>query len=166
MARDGKLRIGLTAFIAVASLALACKSPLPGSSPKEQIAQLNIITVPVALDLDGRAGPDGIALKLYANNSSHPKAVPIREGTVEILLVDGTFYNRTNVPPVLRTSTFTAAELRRNEFKSNIGYVYQFTIGWLTNKPTQRLISVGARYTPPAGRSIISRTSSVTVLNK
>ena len=143
-------------------------SPNPNStpSPKDTISQLHVITVPVALDLDGRAGPDGIALKLYANNPNNPKAIRLREGTLEILMFDGTFHNRTNPPPILRTSTFTASDLRRHESKSNIGYGYEFSLSWGTNLPTQRLISVGARYTPPTGRPLVSRTSSVTVLNK
>ena len=167
----------LTAFTLLALP--ACKSPNPNSptspnsaapstptSPKDTISQLHVITVPVALDLDGRPGPDGIAVKLYANNANDPKAIRIREGTLEILMFDGTFHNRTNSPPILRASTFTGPDLRRHESKSNIGYGYEFTLSWGTNLPTQRLISVGARYTPSSGRPLVSRTSSVTVLNK
>ena len=150
----------------LALLSAACKSPNSPTSTKNAIAQLNVITVPVALDLDGRPGPDGVALKLYASHATNPKAIRIRDGTIEILLFDGTFHGRTNPPPILRTAVFTPAELRLNEFKSNIGYGYDLTLRWGTNLPTQRLMSVGARYTSPDGRPIVSRTSSVTVLNK
>ena len=156
----------IAALLAAILLLNACKTSGPNISPKDQIAQLNVITVPVALDLDGRPGPDGIALKLYASHATDPKAIRIREGTIEILMFDGTFHGRTNAPPTLRTFTFTPAELRLNEFKSNIGYGYDLSLRWGTNLPTQRLMSVGARYTPPTGRPIVSRTSSVTVLNK
>ena len=153
-------------FLVLPFLFVACKAPDSALSPKNAIAQLNVITVPVALDLDGRPGPDGVALKLYASHATNPKAIRIRDGTIEILLFDGTFHGRTNPPPILRTAVFTPAELRLNEFKSNIGYGYDLTLRWGTNLPTQRLMSVGARYTSPDGRPIVTRTSSGTVLNK
>lgn len=125
-----------------------------------------MITAPVALDLDAEPGVDGIAVKLYANNPKTPKAVRIQEGSLEFLLFDGTFYGRTNPPRVLRTFTFTAQQLRPHEFRSTIGYGYEFSLRWGTNVPTQRILSVGARYTAPDDRNIVSRPSSVTVLSR
>lgn len=128
--------------------------------------QLNVITVPVALDLDGRPGADGVAVKLYANDAKNPKATRIRGGTLELLMFDGSFFGRTNVPPPLRTFRFSSAELRAREFKSNIGFGYEFSLLWSTNRPTQRIMSIAARYTAPDGRIVTSRPSSVTVLEK
>jgi hypothetical protein len=127
---------------------------------------VNIITVPVAIDLDGKPGPDGAAVKVYAATAKSPKAARLQEGKMEILMFDGAFQNRTNPPSVLRTFSYEAKELRLYEFNSKIGWGYQFTLRWGTNKPTQRLMSIGARYTPPEGNPVVSRTSSVTVLNK
>jgi hypothetical protein len=140
--------------------------PTPPAPSKDRIAQLNVITVPVALDLDGKPGADGIAVKLYANNARDPKAIRIREGTVEFVMFDGTFHGRTNPPPILHSVTFTAPELRLHEFNSRIGWGYDFSLRWGTNLPTQRIMSVGARYTAPNAGPIVSRPSSVTVLNK
>ena len=139
---------------------------MSGASPTDSITQLHLITVPVALDLDGQKGVDGIAVKLYANNAQDPKAVRIREGTVEILMFDGTFSGRTNPPPALRTFSYAAPELRLREFNSKIGYGYDFSLRWETNRPTQRIMSVAARFTAPDGRGVTSRPSSVTVLDK
>ena len=124
------------------------------------------MTVPVALNLDGKAGVDGVAVKVYANNALDPKAIRIRDGMLEIILFDGPFTGRTNAPPVLRTLSFAAPELRLNEFNSKIGYGYDFSLRWSTNRPTQRLMSVAARYTASDGRIVTSRPSSVTVLDK
>jgi hypothetical protein len=149
----------------------ACTSTAPSagtsSSPaKNRITQLNVITVPVALDLDGKPGPDGVAVKLYANNPEHPKALRMREGTLEFIMFDGTFHGRTNPPPIVQSFTFAASEFRLHEFNSKLGWGYEFTLRWGTNLPTQRIMSIGARYTAPNSRPIVSRTSSVTVLNK
>ena len=81
-------------------------------------------------------------------------------------MFDGTFFGRTNVPPPLRTFQFNGAELRAREFKSNIGFGYEFSLLWGTNRPTQRIMGVAARYTAPDGKVITSRPSSVTVLEK
>lgn len=144
----------------------ACKTNQPQTESKDRIAQLHLITVPVALDLDGKKGVDGIAVKLYANNAQDPKAIRLREGTLEVLMFDGAFTGRTNAPPTLRTFSYTGPELRLSEFNSKIGYGYDFSLRWGTNRPTQRLMSVAARYTAPDGRIVTSRPSSVTVLDK
>jgi hypothetical protein len=164
LCRSSALCAAVTVILVTLS---ACKSAAgPNTAPDDRITQLNVITVPVALDLDGKAGPDGIAVKLYAASAKSPKAIRLREGKVELVMFNGTFQNRTNQPAILRTFSYEAKELRLHELNSGIGWGYEFTLSWGTNLPTQRLISVGARYTAPDGRSIVSRTSSVTVLNK
>jgi hypothetical protein len=154
------------AVLAAACALVSCQSKRPAAASKDRIVQLNLITVPVALDLDGKPGPDGIAVKLYANTARDPKAVRLREGTIEFVMFDGTFHRRTNPPPIIRTFTFTAPELRLHEYSSKIGWGYDFTLRWGTNLPTQRIMSVGARYTVTNVPPIVSRPSSVTVLNK
>jgi hypothetical protein len=140
-----------------------CKSsPLRSSSG--QIVELNLMTVPVALDLDGRPGPDGISVKLYASAKENPKPVRLREGALELLLFDGAFRRQAAPPPVLRQFKFSADELRANEFTARIGTGYQFFLRWGTNVPTQRIMSVAARYTPPEGQVVLSRPNSITVL--
>ena len=156
----------VAACVALALSLCACKSPGPSNSAQGGIVRLHVMTVPVALDLDGRPGPDGIAVKLYANDARHPKAVRLRDGLLEILMFDGTFFGRTNVPPALRTFRYTIPELRAHEFTSEIGVGYDFSLLWTTNRPTQRIMTVAARYTAPDGAIITSRPSSVTVLEK
>lgn len=149
----------------VLALLGACTSitPVPSTGP---ITALHLITVPVALDLDRRPGPDGISLKIYANDSAHPKPIRIEAGTLEILMFDGTFAGRTNLPPVLRTFTFPADGLRVHQFTAGIGTGYEFSLPWGTNRPTHRALSVAARHTAPGGRVVTSRPSSVQVLEK
>jgi len=124
------------------------------------------MTSPVALDLDGQPGVDGFSLRLFANESANPKTVPITSGQIEILMFDGTLFGRTNVPPTLRTWTFTTAELKTRAFNSSIGAGYEFLLAWGTNKPTRRLITLAARHTDPRGNIITSRPSSVTVIDR
>jgi hypothetical protein len=157
------LRFATAALLLVMLVPLAgCKSATFGT--EVSIVQLNLITVPVALDLDGRPGPDGISIRVYASAKDSPKQVAIRKGTLEVLMFDGPFQRRGPPPPLLKQFQFTAEELRRAEFTAEIGKGYQLSLAWGANIPSQRVMSVAARYTAPDGRVATSRPSSVTVL--
>jgi len=160
----------ITATAALCLAVIGCSSSSRRSSlfaPKSgELTELNVLTAPVGLDLDGRPGIDGFSVRVYGNIASNPKPVPIVSGTLEILMFDGTVYGRTNVPPALRIWTFPADQLRNHEFTARIGVGYEFALPWGTNVPTRNLISVGARYTSPEGKILTSSLSSVTVLNK
>lgn len=124
------------------------------------------MTMPVGLNLDNRPGVDGFTAKVYANDATNPKTIPIREGQLEIIAWDGTLFGRTNLPPALRIWTFDSADLRRFEFKAGIGTGYEFALRWGTNQPTKNLITVAARYTAPNGRQVASTPASVTVISQ
>ncbi len=166
--QTGILRVLLVC--AVTSFLSACAtSKKPGSSFGAEagaIEGLNVLAIPVGLNLDRIPGPDSFSVKVYAVNATNPKAVPIRSGTLEILTFDGTFFGRTNVPPVLRSWSFESSQLEPVRFQSQVGTGYEFTLSWGTNKPTHTLMSVAARYTSPAGEIVTSRPSSVTVIDK
>ena len=158
----------LSAMVALfaAACATSKKTELETTSESGAIDILNVIAVPVGLNLDRDPGPDSFSVKVYANTPERPKAVPIKKGTLEILTFDGTFFGRTNLPPLLRTWTFESAKLEPYKFKAHIGIGYEFTLGWGTNRPTHTLMSIAARYTSPSGQVITSRPSAVTVFDK
>ena len=139
----------------------ACKDTPLRSTGK--IVQLNLMTVPIALDFDDRAGPEGISVKVYASASDAPKPVRLREGTLELLLFDGPFQRQAPPPPVLRRFQYSVPELLPHEFTARLGVGYQFNLAWGTNLPTQRIMSVAARYTSGQGQVVLSRPNSVTV---
>jgi hypothetical protein len=156
--------IRLSAVLAGLLAVSACKTSSLGTAGK--IVQLNLITVPVALDLDGQPGPDGVSVKLYATAEGNPKPVPIRQGTLEVLLFDGPFQRQKAHPPILKQFHFSATELRQMEFTAKIGIGYQLALPWGTNLPSHRIMSVAARYSVSPGNQVSSQPSSVTVLAK
>jgi hypothetical protein len=81
-------------------------------------------------------------------------------------MFDGTLYGRTNLPPPLHVWTFSAEELRPAEFKARIGTGYELLLPWGVDRPRQRIVSVGARYTSPEGKILTSSLSSVTVIDR
>lgn len=148
-------------------LASCATNPPPAPAiPEGEIRQLNVMSVPVALNVDNIPGPDGFSVKVFANDARHPKPVRIREGQLEILIFNGTFFGLTNVPTPLRVWSFSARELAAQEFTAKIGVGYEFLLLWGTNRPTERLITVAARYTSPGQNIVTSEPSSVTVLDR
>ena len=140
--------------------------PEPVQSPPGRIAELHIITSPVGLNVDNRPGTDAFSMKVYANDRRNPKTIPIEQGTLEILMFDGTFFGKTKLPPPIRTWSYEAGDLKLHQVQSAIGAGYDFLLVWGTNRPTQRLITVRARHTRPDGSTVYSDASSVTVIEK
>lgn len=155
-------------LIAGALLLAGCShAPLQLAPATGRITQVNLITAPVGLNIDGRPGADAFSAKVYVNDARNAKAIPIASGTLEILMFDGTFYGRTNLPSPIKLWSFDSAALaREHQFKSTIGTGYDFLLAWGTNRPTERIVTVVARYTGPDGAILVSDASSVTVLEK
>ena len=156
------------AILAAMAVALgACKNaPKRVQFPPGPVRQIHIMTAPVGLNVDDRPGVDGFGVKVYASDERNPKAVPIDSGTLEILMFNGTFYGRTNVPAPVTIWKFDSAALPAHRMQSTLGAGYDFFLIWGTNRPTERLITVAARHTTGDGRIIVSEPRSVTVLEK
>src|SRR5688572_893085 len=82
--------INLSALLLVLLL-FGCRSASPSSVPAgtPAVTELNMLAVPVALNLDGLPGPDTVAVKIYAGNLRESKPVPITSGKVELFMFDG-----------------------------------------------------------------------------
>lgn len=121
------------------------------------ITELNLLTLPVALNLDSAPGADGIAVKIYASANGSPKPVPIRSGEIEILLFDGLLAkDTTRMPEPARSWKLTAKELRPWETTAMVGTGYQLTLRWDSFKPVQDRVTVVARMPLGEGRYLYS----------
>jgi len=124
-------------------LAAGCATGPGGAG---EIDALHVFSLPVALDLDGRPGPDGFGLTVYASNAGGAKGIPIKDGRVEILMFDGALAADaiTNAQP-RRVWTFTPTELKKQAIHTSLGTGYRFTLPWLDRPPTQSRITILAR---------------------
>ena len=121
------------------------------------ILELHLLTMPVALNLDGAPGPDGVAVKLFANVGNAAKPAPIRSGEVEILLFDGLLNgNNAPLPRPAHAWTFTAKELRSFETQAMVGTGYQITLRWGTFQPKNDRVTIIARHPIGDGRYLYS----------
>ena len=147
---------------------LGCASPkvkTPTTPPAEGLAidQLRLLSVPVALNLDQQPGLDGFCVKVFGVSRSHPKPVPIREGVVEIMMFDGLLPKGTNAPQPLCTWKYAAEELPQYELKGAVGTGYQLSPLWGEKRPARNRITVFARYLSPAGFTLGSAPSVISI---
>ena len=133
-----------------AIFATGCSSPSPssgGPNAVRPVERLDLLLTPVALDLDGRPGADGFGVRIYASNRKSAFGSPIGEGTLEILMYDGTVRTDelANATP-MRTWRYPASELKPYSQKTSIGMGYRFGLTWGEQMPRGDRITVVARY--------------------
>lgn len=139
-----------------------------GSAPgANDIRELHLFGVPVAINLDPIPGPDGFAIRVFAGNGRAASGQRIEHGKLEILLFDGglTEAERHTAEP-LRTWEYTAAKLKAYVAKSSIGWGYRFAPQWGENRPTQDRITVIVRYVSPSGTVVSSSPSVISMAIK
>ena len=168
--RRGRHRVWKHLALAALALGIAtgCRSGGPSSgndagpgsravTRSSGILELHLLTMPVALNLDGAPGPDGVAVKLFANVGNAAKPAPIRSGEVEILLFDGLLTgNQSPLPQPAYSWKFSAKELRSFETQAMVGTGYQITLRWGKFQPKSDRVTVIARHPIGDGRYLYS----------
>ena len=128
------------------------------------IQELHLLVLPVPLRSNQPGTPDGFAVRVFASSRTHAKGVPIRAGTLDLLMYEGALGDadpRTTKPA--RTWSFPAAGLPTNATVSSLGVGYQFALGWQGLPPTQNRLSIVARLTPTAGAALYSAPSIISL---
>lgn len=160
------------AWVALACAALlttmcGCAGGVGAKRGEPAVESLHVLSVPVAVDFDGVPGPDGFALTLFAKGPKSAKGVPLPEGRLELLMYDGLFSEeKSSSSEPLRVWRYTRSDLKLHSGKSAVGTGYRFTLRWENARPTQRQITLLARFTPEGGRMIKSAPSAVAVTVK
>lgn len=131
------------------------------SSGSSRIDEINLIAMPVPVNLESLPGVDGVMLKVFAVDSRHPHTQPIRTGTLELLLFDGLVRpSAAMTNGWLHQWSFPAVELSGYAFTTTtIGTGYTFRLGWGLDRPHQEQITLIARYLAPGGAAIYSAPS-------
>jgi hypothetical protein len=153
----------------LALAAAGCHStPKPAAAPSQpgEITQVHIISMPVALNTDGAPGPDSISVKVFFNDTEHPKTIRMTRGILDIMMFDGALAAEKTNRVLLRDWTFDPAGLAAYEFTGGVGAGYEFTLPWGANRPSRRIVTVGARYTRPSGEMVFSSPASITVVDE
>lgn len=126
------------------------------------IESLHLFGLPIALELDGRPGPDGIGIRLFASAGTQARGVSIQQGTLEILLFEGTVpEGEIRSTPPRKVWALTPANLRPYESETSLGVGYQLALRWENLRPRQNSATVVARYRTPGGKEIYSDANAI-----
>lgn len=167
-------RLALALLLVVAVVPSGCvseKGPRPrpkkasASAGHGPISEVNLLTVPVALNLDSSPGTDGISVKVFLNAKGNSKPVAAVSGSLEIVMFEGVPKWGSEDPKPRKTWSFTAAELKSALFQSRIGAGYQFVLKWGVDRPNSNKVSVVARYLSENGDRVLSMPSVITVID-
>jgi hypothetical protein len=129
-----------------------------------RIDELSLVTMPVAVNLESKLGLNGIQVKIYASDYQHPKAQPIKDGTLEVLMFEGLVgetFDQTN--RCRHLWSFPARDLATWAVTTTVGTGYVLPLAWGKDRPRADKITVVARYQPPQGPMIYSAPSYISI---
>ena len=134
---------------------------------RDTVADLHLFGVPVALNLDGVPGPDGIGVRIYASGPGIARGVAIRQGTLEVVLFEGVVdAGAIGTTQPLKVWSFDAPALKPLVAETSLGLGYQLALRWGAERPTDTVVTVVARYRSPAGAVIYSTSNTISVQMK
>jgi hypothetical protein len=147
--------------VAVTLTACATRTDSTRPTPAGAISELNLLGLPMAVNLDEQPGADGVVVKLFAVSLANPRAVPIRSGTLELIAYPGS-PNPAALPPPFHRWTFTPAELAPHAFTTALGTGYNLILDWKPRRFPADRVTIIARYQPDQGPPVTSAPSSIT----
>lgn len=158
--------LGWVLLVGTAGWVAGCTSG-GGVGGRSNVASLHLFAAPAALNLDPEPGADAIGLRLFASGRSAARGIVIGNGTLEIVMYDGSVSEAAlaSTPP-RKVWKFSAQELRPFAATSSLGTGYQLALSWGTAVPRQSSASVIARYRDPAGREISSMLNTISLTAK
>lgn len=160
----------LIAAASASALILSVLSTLPGCATSGRgggrggIAEVHLFAAPTALNLDFQPGPDSIGVRLYVSSAAAARGIPIKQGTLEVLMFDGSVSESVlRSGSARKTWTFTPANLPAFASETSLGVGYQLALNWDKSPPKEPVVTVVARYRNPAGREIYSASNTIFV---
>ena len=138
----------------------ASHQPAPPVQQHLTITEVNLVTMPVALNLNATPGADGVQIRVFFVAQDHSETVPITAGTLEITAYDGSV-NPTSTMKPFHNWNFDPNDLALDLFNSAIGTGYDLILSWAPRILTQKRVTVVARYLPPQGPVVVSAPSSI-----
>lgn len=137
-----------------------CRGPLMLNY--KSVHHIDLMTQPVAANLDGAPGADGLQIKIYLY---HKDKTIFGGGTLNVMLFDGNDSqgDLRNGKPI-HTWTFSPNQLKPFLANSYGLLHYQLTLAWGENKPRSKTVTILARYTENDGKEIFSTPVIVPVM--
>jgi hypothetical protein len=160
-------RIGRPAWLLIALLAMMSGCAHGGRQGAGSVSEVHLFGVPVALNLDGAPGPDGIGVRIYASGPAVARGVEIRQGVLEVLMFDGSVDGGSVRGATARKVwALDAKDLKPLAAETSLGVGYQLALRWEGSRPRSSVVTVTARYRGPDGRELWSAANTISVALK
>ncbi|KKM71108.1 hypothetical protein LCGC14_1433920 [marine sediment metagenome] len=136
---------------------------LTASAPQavDEVDDMVVHVVPVALNWDERPGPDGLDVSVYMYLYARKLPVTVK-GTLAFEVYEGGIQG-----PDLATARpfftwrFDADALQSYLGRSAAGWGYAIRLGWGPRSPATSSVTLAARYVPGKGRTIYTRPITI-----
>jgi len=146
-------------FVPIVLLAAACSAGCmqsPRLPEAERVVGVDLWAAPLAEDLDGSAGVDGVSIRLMLKDATTPTPVVATEtDQIEMLMFEGR-PRRPDEREAFHIWRISGAEMRVYLAKFYGLWCYELVLEWPDRMPTANSVTVIARYRGDAGRPIHS----------
>jgi len=121
----------------------------------EQVDQIDVYAAPVAVNWDGRPGPDGIDVRVYLYQYARNLPVLVK-GALEFAVYEGVVgADDIGRARPFRRWALDAEQLEQFLGRSMVGWGYNIRLPWApAAAPATSSVTLAARYVPTAGRSV------------
>ena len=149
------------ALVCLVWLAAGCdggtSSPERPPTPVMNVREMTVRATPTPVDLDGRPGPDGLAVlvNLFGAQGDQPTTV---RGRLEFALYEGLLEaGDFGQARPLRSWSFAGEELEPFLMRDLFGWGYRLPLAWGESPPRTSAATLTASYVPPSGRAVSAK---------
>jgi hypothetical protein len=143
----------------ILALGLTACSTLSGGS--QRVDGVHLFGLPITLNLDGKPGADGFAVRVFVTKNGSAKGATVDGGVLEVLMFDGVVgADEVAAKEPNQVWKFTPRQLSPLREQASLGNSYRFTLRW-DKLPTHGHVSVVARYVPEKGGPVYSSPSTI-----
>jgi len=144
----------------IAALCLAACATTSGGGG-ERVDEVHVFGLPMTLNLDGKPGADGFAVRVFVTKGGGAKGSTVQSGNLEVMMFDGVIGpEEVAAKEPNQVWKFTPRELTPLHEQTSLGDAYRFTLRW-DKPPTRGHITVVARYVPTKGAPVHSAPSTI-----
>jgi hypothetical protein len=128
---------------------------------REHVDEVHLFGLPITLNLDGKPGADGFAVRVFVTKNGGAKGATVENGNLEVLMFDGVIgSDEIAAKEPNQVWKFTPRQLSPLREQASLGNSYRFTLRW-DQQPTRGHVTVVARYVPVKGGPVYSSPSTI-----
>jgi len=151
------------ALLVAALFVVGCAGPSTGLRTAKRAVGLDLWVAPLAKDLDGRPGVDGLSLRLMLQDAAtRQPQIAADVDQIELLLFEGE-PRQLDDASAFHIWRLTGESMRMFAAKFYGLWCYEITLRWPDRVPATSSVTLMARYRSKKGRVVQSAPSTVSI---